>query len=202
MAGFTSVVGSAHIGDIATVFPGVPTFGRSVVGRGGARIKAVTVKDISSGGVDVEGVDELAVAHVSDVDRYLLQPGDVLLSVRGTQLKVAVAPDALAGAVATATLAVIRVLDGGMLPEVLATYLGSPTGQAQLNARARSATGQIALTARDIRDIEVPVPPMEAQQRIAELTREMDAYENAANEAIQQRREALAEVTATLMGMG
>lgn len=170
------------------------------MGRGGTRIKAVSVKDLGAGGVDLSRLDQISVPHIADVERYLVRPGDVLLSVRGTQLKVAIVPALLSEAVATATLAVIRLVDGVLVPEVLAAYLCSPAGQGQLSARARSATGQIALTARDIRDIEVPVPPMEAQRRIADLSREMDAYESAANEAIRQRREALAEVAATLMG--
>lgn len=188
-----------QIGEVAAVFPGVPTFGRTVVGRGGSRVRVVSVKDIGAGGLMAAGLEETSVEHVAEVARYVLQPGDVLISVRGTQLKVAVVPEDLAGAVATATVAVIRFRDGGLLPEVLAAYLRSPAGQAQLSSRARSATGQIALTARDIRDIEVPVPPMAVQRRIAGLVRELDAYEAAASEAIQRRRETLAEVTATLM---
>lgn len=199
MALVQTVRGSARIGEIASVFPGIATFGRTVVGRGGVRIKAISVKDIGAAGLDVAGLDEITVEHLSDAERYLIRPRDVLLSVRGTQAKVAIVPDGIDRAVATATLAVVRVLDDVVLPEVLAAYLGSPLGLAQLNARARSATGQVALTARDIREIQVPLPAMEVQRRIAGLVLELDAYERAAHAAIQERRAALAGVVATLI---
>ena len=199
MAIASPVVDRAPIGRLASVFPGIPTFGRTVVGRGGVRLRAVSVKDIGPAGIDVRALEEIAVPHVSDVDRYLVRPGDVLLSARGTVLKVAIVPEALAGAVATATLAVIRPVLERILPEVLAAYLRSPAGQAELRARARSATGQIALTARDIRAMKVPVPPMEDQRRIAALVRALGAYETAAGEALRARREITAQFTARLM---
>jgi hypothetical protein len=199
MADSRTVSRLAPISNVADVFPGVPTFGRTVVGRGGMRVRSVSVKDIGPNGLVAAGVDETPVEHLADVERYVLQPGDVLLSVRGTRLKVAVVPEELAGAVATATLAVIRIRDDALLPDVLVAYLRSSAGQAQLSSRARSATGQIALTARDIREVEVPLPPTDTQRRIAALARELDAYETAAAEAIQRRRDAMAEVTAALM---
>lgn len=151
------------------------------------RLPAVSVRDLKDGHVMLDDLETVSVPAGGKLDRYLVEPGDVLVACRGTVPKVAIAPPELAGAVLTSTLIGVR-LDGQLLPEVLFVYLRSAPGQSALLSRVRSGTQQIALAPRDLAQLDVPLPPMEVQRRIAELIRAAEDQYVAAERAAEVRR--------------
>lgn len=159
---------------------------------------AISVKDISDGHVRSDALERLSLSSPTKASRYLAEPGDILVACRGTVPKVALVPPNLAGALLTSTLIGIR-MNGRLLPEVLYLYLQSPDGQKALLSRARSSTQQIALTPRDVAQLEVPLPAMDIQQRIAELVRLAEQHYGAAEAAARLRREVAHDVALKLM---
>jgi hypothetical protein len=151
-------------------------------------VRAVSVGNITDSRIDTDALGTVSVPFDGKLDRYLAQPGDVLVACRGTQPKVAIAPPELLGVLVTSTLIMVR-LQGGLLPEVLFAYLRSPRGQSALLALVRSGTRQVALSPRDLSQMPVPVPPMECQHLIAQLVRDAEEQFGAGLEAAKARRD-------------
>ena len=173
---------------VADVFAGLALSGRSPAGKGPEPIRVISVGDIQDGRVANSNLSQIVVERRAKVERYLAESGDVLVACRGTQAKVFLVPAHLAGVVVTSTLIGIRPR-GRLLPEVLTAYLRSAAGQQELLSHMRSATGQIALTVGDVAEMEVPVPPIGEQERLAELIRTADACYMAAIEGAGLRRD-------------
>ncbi|HYM16721.1 MAG TPA: hypothetical protein VEZ14_14305 [Dehalococcoidia bacterium] len=184
---------------LARIYPGLALFGRTIAGRGEFEASAVSVKDIGPSAAVMGPLTTVRLPHPEDAARYRIERGDVLVAVRGTVPKVAVASERLAGAVLTATLAGVRLDEGLLLPEVLAAYLRSDLGQSAILAMVRSATGQIALTVRDIGSLEVPVPPMEVQRRVVAMASELNSYEEYTAQALELRRQVTQQLVAGLL---
>ncbi len=162
------------------------------------RLTAVSVRDIRDGHIATDALETVLVDLPGKVDRYLVEAGDVLVACRGTVLKVAIAPPQLAGVVLTSTLIGVR-LGSQLLPEVLFVYLRSALGQRALLSRVRSGTQQIALAPRDLAELEVPLPPMEVQDRIAELVRAAEELYAGAESAARLRRDIACQVALASM---
>jgi hypothetical protein len=173
--------------DAARIYAGWQSAPQPVQG-GSNNLRSISVKDITDGHLVADSLERISTSVPGKVDRYLVQSGDVLVACRGTVPKVAVVPPDLAGALLTSTLIGIRT-DGRLLPEVLFLYLLSAPGQRAILSRARSATQQIALTPREVAQLEVPLPRVHVQQRIADLVRTAEQQYAAAETASRLRRE-------------
>ncbi|MCB9778544.1 MAG: hypothetical protein H6742_08290 [Alphaproteobacteria bacterium] len=157
------------LGDLAEVFPGLSV----------ARKKSDDGVDTPIIGVgDLDGAGNVAAA--ADLERaplplgratdgYRVRPGDVLLTARGTQLKVGLVDEVTDGAVLSANLLCIRLRPDRLLPGALAAWLITTRGQAALTGRYHSTTGLLALTTPVMRGLPVPLPPRATQERAAAL---------------------------------
>ncbi len=186
------------LGHVARVYTGLALSGRTIAGHGSYTYPSVSLKDLANGRVVLHELTTVRAEHPTKVQRYMAQPGDILISARGTQPKVAIVPPDVAGAVLTSTLIGIRP-GRDLLPEVLMAFFWSPGGRNALISRVRSGTRQIALSAADVAKIEVPVPPMWIQRRVAELMQAAQKYSAAAEEAERLFRELTTQVTADLV---
>jgi type I restriction enzyme S subunit len=59
-----------------------------------------------------------------------------------------------------------------IVPEYLFSFLSSPLGQNQIKKYTKGATGQTELYKKHITDIELPLPPLDEQERIIEAVEE------------------------------
>lgn len=132
-------------------------------------VPIVSVGDLHEGSVpptDALPVRELDAQSIDE--RYRLREGDLLITARGSQLKVAWTQEFSAGAVASSTLLVIR--PGARLSApLLYAVLSSDEGRSRLSARAKRSTSTLALTVRDAGEVQIPVPPREVQEIIGKL---------------------------------
>jgi type I restriction enzyme M protein len=171
----------------------------SIAGAGAHSLLALSLRDLDGWRVSVSDADAITVEHPDKARRYMARAGDVLVASRGTQLKAAIVPAGAGDAVVTASLIGVRPHTAVLLPEVLLAFLRSPEGVAELSARARSATGQLALTRADVERLELPLPPLEVQEKIAAIIREMTEYEEHAGQAMRLRRDAGEQAVAQLL---
>jgi len=176
-----------RLADAADIYTGwqIP---RGEPETGGHPLRAISLRDITDGHIVADGVETVSVGVPAKVDRYLVQAGDILVACRGTVSKVAIVPPELAGALLTSTLIGIR-MDGRLFPEVVFVHLRSGRGQRALMSRVRSATQQIALAPGDIAQLEVPLPPMDVQRRIADLVRAAEWHYLTTERAARLRRQ-------------
>lgn len=159
------------IGNVAQIFRG----------------KAITKKD-SSGNISVVNIsniddyeiDYLGLEHLQEEERkisnYLLQEGDVVLPARGTAIRTAVFHEQGYPCIASSNLIVIRP-NLKMLDSVyLKIFLDSPIGNTMISS-AQQGAGVMNISYKDLRVLEVPIPPMETQQAVTkEYLEELQNY--------------------------
>jgi type I restriction enzyme S subunit len=107
-----------------------------------------------------------------ELDKYTVRSGDILFNrTNSAELvgKTAVfhedEPYAFAG-----YLVRLRV-NGKADPEYISSYLNSPYGKTILRGMCRSIIGMANINAKELRSIDIPIPPVELQQKFAQHCR-------------------------------
>lgn len=155
---------------------------------GEREVPLLNVRDLQDGHVPPAGVIAKRTVHSdADVARYTVRTDDVVITCRGTQLKVSCITPSSEGALISANLIAIRA-GAELLPAVLLVFLQSPAGQKALLQRGRSSTSSLSLTPRAVGELSIPVPPLAVQQQIVELMGAAEQNYVAAIRAAEQRR--------------
>ena len=111
---------------------------------------------------------------VTEGERTRLAAGDVLFSITAYLGSVAVAEGDWVGGYVSQHVALCRVDTRRMLPRFLGWAMLSTSGQNQLRQGAEGGTKQ-QLALDDIRDLQVPLPSLAEQQRVAKYLDERTA---------------------------
>ena len=125
----------------------------------------LTLSDIQDGRIQ----SELSYLTTIDVKqkKYCLQDGDVILSKNSAPFKVATA-DANDGQIlVNGNLYIIRLKQDLILPYYLQAYLQSENGQNALKGISQG-TSFSTISVDALRSLEIPLPPMEVQKKIAD----------------------------------
>ncbi len=171
-------------------------------GNGDADTRPIlNVRNLQDGHLPpADALTKRSVPADADVTRYTVRRNDVVITCRGTQLKVASIGLATEGVLISSNLIAIRA-GVDLLPAVLLAFLLSPDGQKALLKRGRSSTSSISLTPGAVGELSLPLPPIEIQRRIAELvTAGEDNYTAALRAATQRRAIAHAVAVSLLQG--
>lgn len=136
----------------------------------GDPFRIIQVADLNSLDPEQElEIERLPIYHTPTVD-----PGDVLLSLRGSPIRAAVVPEGMLGCVASSNIAVLRLKQpksdkypDGLDPYYLAGLLGSEY-MSQILAAYSGGEVVVSLSIRNLRILEVPVPPKKLQGYFAE----------------------------------
>ncbi|MFF4517431.1 restriction endonuclease subunit S [Streptomyces mirabilis] len=145
--------------------------------------------------------DELSAQY----SRTITRPGDVLLSVVGTMGRSAIVPPQLAGANVARAVASLRPRQG-VPPELVATWLTTPSFLRQASDATGSDTAQPTLGMEDLSNFRLSWP-VDARDRV-DLTHNASVirqHQRELNRALQEQREVLAErrqalITAAVTG--
>ena len=148
----------------------------------------LNVRDLHDGHVPpADTLTNRMVPSGADVERYTVRANDVVITCRGTRLKVASIAGPSEGALISANLIAVRA-GTKLLPAVLLAFLQSPAAQKTLLQRGRSSTSSISLTPKTVGELSIPVPPLAVQKQIAELISSAEQNYVAAVRAADQRR--------------
>lgn len=155
----------------------------------------LTVRNVQRGFLDLTSVERFEVTP-SELERLRLQRGDILI-VEGNGSPDHIGRNAvfdLEGEEWVHQNHVIRVRLGERAShQYVSTYLNSPAGQYQMMEKARSTSGLYTLSAEKVNSLEVPLPDLPTQRRLAaELTQRLAAAER----VIARCREELAAIEA------
>lgn len=155
----TSPVKKLCLRDVATVFRGKAISEKSDRGN----IAVVNISDITDTGINYENL-ALIEGEERKVWRYALEDGDVLVTSRGTAIKVAVFERQSMICIPSANIIVIRAKDmlRGMY---LKLFLKSSVGMKLLQSLRRGSV-VTNLNYRDIMGLEVPVLPIAEQDAL------------------------------------
>jgi restriction endonuclease S subunit len=139
-------------------------------------VPLVKIVDMQDRSVKMELLHRISADLDEEFSRSRLRGGEVLLSIQGTIGRVAIVPDALAGANISRTVALIEPDD-----RVLAGYLAYQLELlADKEAFAVGGSTRNSLNIGDLRRVEIAVPPLEEQQRIVAKLDEVDRQVGAA----------------------
>lgn len=111
-----------------------------------------------------------AIAH--KYRRSVVRPGDIVFSLRGNIGQLSIVPDTLPEANLTQGTARIST-NGRALNAFIAEALKSPNLQKRIDIVSKGSTFR-EISLEELRDLELPLPPLPEQRKIAEILRTWD----------------------------
>ncbi len=103
-------------------------------------------------------------------ERQCIRKGDLLLRARGQFHTAAEVTSDMARTIVAAPLMLIRVTSTGLLPAYLRWFINQPQTQSTLTALA-AGTHVRSINKVVLENLQVPVPPLDKQQRIVSIAR-------------------------------
>ena len=174
--------------DVAKVFTGVGVSREETVVRPGERLPVLGVRDLQDGAVAaLEALDTVGFSSNSKAAAYAVQADDVLVTGRGTLLKFGLIGNETAGAIASANIIVVRPgpnATGGALFAILSSDVFRP----KIEVLRRGATTLLSLSPKDLAKLEINLPSLNEQKRIASLVKDVQIAYRTALEAAEIRR--------------
>jgi len=152
-----------NLGDLAEVQMGY-AFRSRLEHDAQGDVAVIQMKDIDDAN-QPHPEDAIRVALPKGKTHHLLRAGDLLFRSRGRSNGVAQVLEGIGPAVLSAPMLLIR--PHGVLPEYLYWYINTPATQAQLSALAEGTSVRM-ISAEALKTLEVPLPSLAAQQRIAQ----------------------------------
>lgn len=177
-----------RLGDVAQVFAGVGVSREETIERPGEKLPVIGVRDLQDGAVTpIEKLDTVGFHDRIRAVTYSVREGDVLVTGRGTLLKFGLVGDETAGAVASGNVIIVRPGQqaiGGALFAILSSDVFRP----KIEVLRRGATTLLSLSPKDLAKLEIDLPVLEEQRRIAALVIDTQTAYRTAIEAAEIRR--------------
>lgn len=181
------------LAEMADVSQGLARSGRGAgARRGDWMLRIVESKDVADDTLAIHDLKEIGVIPGVRTERHLLRPYDVLVTGRSGWVQSALVPADVSRTVAGVTLLVVRPHDPGSgMGHFLWYYLTSSFGRAELARRTTPGVTLTSLSARNLGEVLVPLPPPRVLDRLAELVGASEAAYRSAVDAAAQRRATL-----------
>ncbi|HLL01061.1 MAG TPA: restriction endonuclease subunit S [Myxococcaceae bacterium] len=184
---------------VETLFVGLPVSRHQAkAGQQALHEPVLSVGDIEAGQITPREQLETQALRPGSLERFRIQADDLLVSCRGTILKVARVPESAASLLVSSNLIVVRPSEK-LLPAVLLALFRSAAWQRQLHLRARSSATLVQLTVRDLENLDVPLPSIELQHELAKLIESEEEHHQAALRAVDLRRALVDGIVADLL---
>ena len=191
------------VAELADVYQGVARAGHGVGAlRGEWMLRIVESGDVRDDGwLDLDGLNELGLVHGVRAERHLLRPFDLLVTARTASTQVVLVPPEVSRTVAGVTLLVVRAKrpEAGM-GHWLWYCLTSSLGRMQLTKRMTVSATLKSLSAKNLGEVQVPVPTARELDAVARLVEASESAYTEAVEAARLRREALRDAVIQEIG--
>lgn len=162
---------TVKIKDIATIFRGKAI---SKVAAGND-VKVINISDISEGKIDYKKTTGIEI-EPRKVASYILEDKDILISSRGTVIKVAMYEEQKEKYIPSVNFSVIRIHDDRIRNEYVAIFLNTEIGKKLLNSLQRGS-GIMNINSKDLNSIDIPLVSLEEQDSlIAKYNDEYNKY--------------------------
>ncbi|MEB3218060.1 MAG: restriction endonuclease subunit S [Nostocales cyanobacterium 94392] len=116
----------------------------------------------------IEGELNIVKLDASNLAQYRLCAGDVVVTIRGTPLKASVVAKEVEGTLVGQNLAVLR-LSAHIHPVYLAIVMRSKWLELQLAPLYSQSSGTRLIKISQLRDMKIPLPDLDTQNKIAQL---------------------------------
>ncbi|MBE2924152.1 N-6 DNA methylase [Anoxybacillus flavithermus] len=174
-----------QIGEIAEVIRGVNLPSRrQIENPDGELFPVIQIRDIENGEIQFEKIEKLPI-QTRDIQRVTAQPGDILVSSRGTQQKIAIVPEYDGTILVSNMFIIIRLhSDQEINPIYIKRFLESPIGQYFFEAHQSGSIATV-LTPNDIKSIELPLLSIEQQN---EMIKQLEDADELIRKAYEERK--------------
>lgn len=131
----------------------------------GSKTFLINIAAIHDGKVDIDKAEEVRLKETFALEKSRIQPNDVILTIKGSAFKAAVAGPEVQGFVISSNL-IAFTLNNEILPEFVASYLNSPEGQNELQSKSVGAAQQ-SINLKSLMEVTIPILPLEKQKLLA-----------------------------------
>ena len=153
-------------------------------------IRVMRITNVQKGQVKDDNPKFIEASRDKDFSRYMLEPGDILISLTGNVGRVGVVDKNLLPAALNQRVGAIKIHSDRVEPRYLFHILNSDVFE---KAAIQSSKGiaQLNLSSKWVEKYEIPLPPLAEQKRIAAIL-------DAADKLRAKRREAIAQLDTLL----
>lgn len=153
--------------DCAEVRPGFSAKG-AIVNESGGTLQVVTAHHLTKG-VPYRYREEhkLLIVPPRSVEKYLVEPGDILFMSRGSNNYAVLLEEVSRPAIAPLTFYILKPKSNAV-PAYLAWCINQELVKAKLN-EMRTGAGTPMIPRQEFGEIAIPLPPLATQKRIATL---------------------------------
>ncbi|WKA53179.1 type I restriction-modification system subunit M/S [Planococcus shixiaomingii] len=164
------------------------------------KYRIIKISDVQDGKLLLDTISRYDIENNARVEKYKLEKGDVILSIRGQALKTAIILEDEENLLLSQNFIGIRC--GKQLhPEFLKTYLESPVAQFLLASKL-SGTTVPTLSRKDIKELEIPYLPLSEQQAAVEAFKSKTTLIELKLEELQQELKKAKSHVYEQMGIG
>jgi len=168
------------VSDIAEVISGF-AFKSEWFGAGEAKV--IRIGDLKNGRVDLGGAETFDEDANQVREQFRIKNGDILMALSGATVgKIAVADAEAEGAYLNQRVAVVRGKCQENAEYLKYVFSGSPLQKLLLNA---GGAAQPNLSPKNLAGMEIPLPPLPEQKRIAAILGKADTIRRKRQQAIQ-----------------
>ena len=153
--------------DVFVIVSGV-TKGQKVAANEAVEAPYLRVANVQRGRLDLSIV-KLIVVRESDIQKYGLRTGDVLMTEGGDWDKLgraAIWRDEIQGCIHQNHVFRVRPASTDIAPEWVVAYTNSPLGRAFFENAAKQTTNLASINLTQLRSCPLPLPPLAEQRRI------------------------------------
>ncbi|WP_259424798.1 restriction endonuclease subunit S [Bacillus velezensis] len=142
----------------------------------------LNISNIDDGEINLNNMDTINEEE-RKLQKYLLKPGDIVITCRGTVNKIAVYKSPAKNIIPSANIIVIRVKSKDIKSDYVKIFLESPVGRTLVESIQRGTT-IMNINPKDVGEIEIPLLPLKTQKEIiSEYNNEFLLYLESINEA-------------------
>jgi type I restriction enzyme S subunit len=152
----------------------------------------VRVADMKNRGINLSGIRRTSSEIANEYRRSMLQPGDLIMSIRGHVGRFALVPPELSGANITQDSARVAIKDPNTAAYVRAA-IESPRMQDWMARRTKGAAVK-GINLGDLRELPLPVPSSEQQHLFASRIQQVDAQRALVQRALDADNELFASL--------
>ena len=158
------------LSEVADVLSGV-TLGSEPGGAGSVELPYLRVANVQDGHIDTTEMKTLRILR-SDLSKYLLCPGDVLLTEGGDLDKLgrgAMWDGRIPQCITQNHVFRVRCIESRVLPGYLSAYISSPMGKAYFLKIAKQTTNLASINSTQLKAMPLPVPGLSDQSELIDL---------------------------------
>lgn len=157
------------------------------------------VQNISNSTVSLDDILFISQSTHDALERSKIKPGDFLITIAGTIGRTAIVPDSFPESNCNQAVAILRFNEHQLSPRYLLHWLNTDDAISQISGKKVTATIS-NLSLGQIKELEIPLPPLAEQKRIAALLDKADAIRRKRQQAIQLADDFLRAVFLEMFG--